>query len=309
MKTGQKRIDDAVDYIYSIGKAELANHVATLVQTSQPSRIGRELSLGSRDDDEDDPQYAANTATRQALRALLLCQRVYFSDLWSELVMVGGARHRHNHLTPQWKQTSLAYWGRRTEQEIVQGILTFAVTTSNAAALADAATGAPNGNHPDFTLTRTRDPFPGVPSCYGAVMAWMFKSGLASYRWYLKNSGANNEASLRQAFGPARQIWGATQLFSAMHRLPAVPRGHIVHLYVYNPARWNGHWLVSLGDGTARACNNDDTDGTNRIYTPGCSLNNQFLNGYKDAMPGGTAIPFERGIAEVIDPTEMPGRL
>jgi hypothetical protein len=43
-----------------------------------------------------------------------------------------------------------------------------------------------------------------------------------------------------------------------------------------------------------------ETGQASRIYTPGCSLNSQFLNGYKDAMPGGLP-SFERGIAEVID--------
>jgi hypothetical protein len=73
--------------------------------------------------------------------------------------------------------------------------------------------------------------------------------------------------------------------------------------------RWNGHWLVSLGDGYARGCNNDDTDGTNRLYTNRCSLNNQFLYGYKHALPEGSPTPFERGVAEVIDPREIPGRV
>ena len=94
-----------------------------------------------------------------------------------------------------------------------------------------------------------------------------------------------------------------------MHRLPLVPRGHIVHLYVDNPMRWNGHWLISLGDGFAIGCNNDDTDGTNRAYTPRCSLDNQFRNGYKHPKPPGSIEPFERGIAEVIDPLEIPGRM
>jgi hypothetical protein len=104
-------------------------------------------------------------------------------------------------------------------------------------------------------------------------------------------------------------IWAGATPFSAADVLPPVPRGHIVHLYVNNPIRWTGHWLVRRGDGTARACNNDTTDGTLNTYADGCSLDNQFRNGYKHAMPPGSATPFEQGIAEMIDPLEIPQRI
>ena len=88
-----------------------------------------------------------------------------------------------------------------------------------------------------------------------------------------------------------------------------MPRGHIVYLYVDNRERWNGHWLVSHGDGFTSACNNSSEDGTNIIFAPRCSLDNQFLYGYKHALRPGAAVPFERGIAEVINPLEIPGRM
>jgi len=313
MKTGQSRIDDAVDYIYGIGKSELANHILTTMQAGNASfsSIGKELSLGSRPDNEDDPQYAGNTQKRQALRALLLCQRVYFSNLWAQFIGHGGVRSNQTFLAPDWKTTSLAHWGNCTEQEIGLGIYTFSVTTSDMAKLADAANSIPDQTAPtpDLTLTRAKPNFPGLTSCYGSVMTWMFKSGLVSYRWYMKNQGSNNKATLRDAFGPARVIWKADRAFGDGDHLPFVGRGHIVHLYVDNPLRWNGHWLISKGDGTACACNNDTENGdVQNNYSDHCSLDKQFLFGYKHALEG-RAGAFEQGVAEVIDPLEIPGRL
>lgn len=313
MKTGQSRIDDAVDYIHSVGKSELANHILVTLSAGNASlsAIGKELSLGSRADGEDDPQYAANTQKRQALRALLLCQRVYFSDLWAQFIGHGGVRSNQNFLAPGWKTTSLTHWGTRTEQEIVEGIYTFSVTTGDMVKLADAANSIPNQNAPtpDLTLTRSRPNFPGLTSCYGSVMTWLFKSGLASYRWYMKNQGSNNKATLRDAFGPARVIWKGDRAFTAADHLPFVARGHIVHLYVDNPIRWNGHWLVSKGDGTACGCNNDIEGGrVPNNYSDQCLLDAQFLFGYKHELDGRPGV-FEQGIAEIIEPLEIPGRL
>lgn len=311
MKTAQSRIDDAVHYIHEIGKSALAQHLSVLVAGGEPSKIGKDLSLGTRPDDEDDPQYADNTRKRNALRALLLCQRVYFSELWAQFTGTGGVQQPQSFLPNNWKADSLTYWGPRNEDEIVEGILTFAITTGRAELLADAADAKPDATQPTpvLTLTRASQPFPGITSCYGSVMVWLFKSGLVSYGWYMKNQGANNKSTLRSAFGPARVIWDGARPFKATDTLATVPRGHIVHLYVDNPIRWNGHWLVSLGDGYARACNNDTTDGTPNDYSARCSLNNQFINGYKHAATGGAPGAMEPGVAEVVNPLEIPGRM
>ncbi len=309
MKLWFQRIQEALDYLHDLGEGDLARHIQATVNRFHRLPVGRSISLGARADGNDDPQYAENTRKRKALRALLLCQRVYFSSLWSRLTLVGGARQPHDFLTRNWKNDSLAHWRHRTEAEIVEGIRSFCVTSNGAADLAEAANGPPNGGHPDLTFTRDRDPFPGLRSCYGSVMTWLFKSGLASYRWYMRHSGACNQQTLREAFGPARVIWNGDRRFGPSDRLPRVPRGHIVHLFVDNPIRWNGHWLVSLGDGNARACNNDTTDGTPNAYAGGCSLDNQFLHGYKHALEGARGGAFEQGVAEVIDPVAIPERL
>ena len=228
MKSGQSRFDDAIKYIHGIGKSSLAQHIIDTVRegNGSQSRIGKELSLGSRVDDEDDPQYAGTTEQRRALRALLLCQRVYFSELWANFIGHGGVRSLASFLAPDWKTTSLTFWGPRTEQQVIEGILTFSVTTANVAELAAAANRIPNryANTPVLTLTRGEPDFPGLTSCYGSVMTWLFKSGLASYRWYMRNSGANNKQSLRETFGPARIIWRGDQPFTSARLYSPVVR-------------------------------------------------------------------------------------
>jgi hypothetical protein len=82
MKTGESRITDSINYIYGIGKSELANHLSITVRTGNPSQIGKELSLGSRPDGEDDPQYAANTKkTARIAGALALPARLLLGSL------------------------------------------------------------------------------------------------------------------------------------------------------------------------------------------------------------------------------------
>lgn len=311
IKTGQSRIDDAVAYIYQLGKAELANHVATLARP-HASKIGGELSLGSRPDGKDDPAFASNTRKRNALRALLLLQRVYFSDLWWTLSPMGGVQPKATMLAKDWKATSLRHWSPLPEAEIEKAILAFAPSTALVDNLINAVTAMPDPTvaQPDLTLTREKAPFPGNVSCYGAVMAWLFNAGLVSYRWYARHSGAMNKATLEAAFGKGRRLIGPNDPFDDKSVFPIVPVGHIVHLYSEESGgvRWNGHWMISLGGGRGAGCNNDDTDGTNRVFTPNASLANQFYNGYRDAVDGQPGKTW-KGVVDVIDPLDIPERI
>jgi hypothetical protein len=68
----------------------------------KPFRASYLLGLGPNG--EDDPAYETNTEQRHALRALLLCQRVYFSTLWAKS---GGHSTPDDKLPPGWKNLSL----------------------------------------------------------------------------------------------------------------------------------------------------------------------------------------------------------
>jgi hypothetical protein len=300
-------LDDAINYIKKIGEEKLATHLSTILNRGSFSVIEEELSLWAG---LSASYFAKNVGKRNALSALLLCQRVYFSDLWGKTRFLGSQEsHPYNYLPSSWKEESLAYWSKQTEAQIIGGIRVFSITnTSSLYRLADIAYAHKQGPNTSL-LTITRETWSLTEyTCYSAVMAWLFKSGLVSYPWYLNNSSASDEVSLKKAFGPGERIWNANRLFTENDSLPPIPPGYIVHLYVDNLSRWNGHWLVSLGNGLACGINNDVTDGTNRGYSNRCSLNNQFLYGYKHALPNASG-HFEQGVADIIDPRQIPGRM
>lgn len=146
-------------------------------------------------------------------------------------------------------------------------------------------------------LVSTRKDFSGkylTPTCYDAVMLWLFKSGLVSLPWLLKYRNANNEFSLTAAFGRGTVIWKGA--FGLTDRIPMIPRGHIVHIFAHQFS-WNGHWMVSLGNGLAAGVNNNnEVPPVPRNYCTQLNLNKQFLD-----FGGGTAV--------IIDPLLIPGRL
>ncbi len=161
------------------------------------------------------------------------------------------------------------------------------------AAVADGA--PPGGATMSPSLTATRTTFTGEPTatCYDAVMLWLFKSGLVSFRWLLKNRNANTRETLTAAFGPGLPIWEGD--FGPGDSLPNVPAGHIVHIYEHEQS-WRGHWMVSTVNGGACGCNNNDEDPpVPRGYCSSLSLNKQFLD-------------FGTGYAFVINPVQIPER-
>jgi hypothetical protein len=233
----------------------------------------------------------AQTQKRHALRALLLCQRVFFSDLAPSLISTSAPCNR---LPQNWKEQSLNFWKNRSEMEIRQALRMFVSTSHNIDLIANAAL-AGKPSWPESYLTTTRENFTGKPvsTCYQAVMVWLFKSGFASLQWLLKCRTANTKDTLTAAFGVGRVIWQGS--FADNQTLPAIPRGHIVHIF-QDPASWNGHWMLSIGNGQAAGCNNNDENPmVQRDYCSQLTIHKQFL-----AYGGGTAV--------VIDPAQIPGR-
>lgn len=320
MKFAQRRFKGAYEYIHQRIDSNLATHLEATLRAGNVSQwdIGGDLGLGGRDDTPGDAAYDDLTSQRQALRALLLCQRVYFSKIWAEcdITQPGGEdSYRKLDTYGDWrtfKNQSLAVWGGRPEAEIVDGLRAFTITSQNAA---DAATVADDAGNvalslPVIDLRRSNPVFPGHSTCYAAVMHWLFRAGLVSYRWMmLHGRGSLQVAGLRRAFGRGRVIWDADRPFLETDHLPTVPAGHVVHLYVDNTMQWRGHWLISAGDGTAFGCNNDEEGGlVNRIHDR-CSLDRQF-RAYKGEMNDQAGKKFLlKGIAEVFDPLDLPKRL
>jgi hypothetical protein len=291
-KDAQDRLKDTLGYIRDHISGELAEHIDALI-VDHRATIGNELSLGAR---WDVTGRDATTEQRRALRALLLCQRVYFSDLWPSLFGVVATREAVNWLPQGWKDQSCQFWANRTELDLRQALRMFIATSDDPTFVANAATkgqaSAPVGPY----LTATRETFIGNPTatCYDAVMLWLFRSGLVSMRWLQRYRNGNTQATLTEAFGPGLIIWDGA--FKAGNSLPAVPRGHIVHIFE-NPASWRGHWMISTGGARAAGCNNNNEDPpVARDYYATLSLDKQFLD-------------FEGGTAVVINPARIPGRL
>lgn len=316
MKTGRQRFDETINYLTKISPG-LAQHISSLAGADDDN-IGEELSLG---------KYLLHTHAaeqkRHAMRALLLCQRVYLSDIWPKYFGGPAVLQPINSLPADWKSISLRNWDSQSEPQIQEGIKAFTVTTDNISGLQDVAASGHPGTLPAACLTLSRaSRFGGGPSCYGAVMIWLFRSGLVSYRWYLKYNGANDQASLTAAFGRGRIIWPANNLqFRLVDEfgktqvgLRGAPPNHIVHLYSETPGRWNGHWLITKAFGGACGCNNDAEKEYGTIYkrppapndySNNCTLNGQFCGGYKEFRNGS----YERGVAVLIDPLRIPERM
>jgi len=340
-KNWQTRWDDTIKYINrNLPPDRVGDHIERVVPQGHRKAISGELSLGSRSDGEDDPQFANNTSQRQALRALLLCQRVYFSALWAGSTP-GSANSQgdypwasKNYLDPNWKRTSLEYWKNKSELAILEGLRMFSTTTNTADAVAVAAeSGSPDPTvqMPSLTLTRATRRFPGdATTCYGAVRSWMLQAGIVSYRWYMRDVVPTQEKSLTDLFGDGTEIWSKDTPFTARSVLPDVPRGYVVHMYdAAIKGRWNGHWMVSVGGGMAIGCNNGDILNDPRTGAVGvgdrnwarCSLGGQFIQfkgeQLKQVQEIGEATSrlvsydpkvYEKGRMVMFDPARVPNR-
>ncbi|MEN0054355.1 MAG: hypothetical protein AAGC65_11830 [Mucilaginibacter sp.] len=288
-KEPEERIDDAVSYIKQVDK-QLGLAVEKAMTSDRTRVVSKDISLGlfAKRIDKD---------RRGALRALLLCQRYYISNLYT----------RTNMLDSNWHTISVDHWKSRNKNAIDNGIRVFTAPCDNAAELAEVAenAGGPptSNNHRDYKLNRDERFTIGSGTCYMAVMAWLLKSGLVSYPWYLKSTAISSISDLKTKLGTPQQIWTSAQPFTSGSQLPPVPRGYIVYIN-YKEEFGYGHWLVSLGNGLAAGCNNDDTDGTPNLYSKNANLNNQFYHGFNEGNATGTP----KGVAYVFDPAQIPNR-
>ncbi|HNN96456.1 MAG TPA: hypothetical protein PKI03_29480 [Pseudomonadota bacterium] len=321
-KTPEQRFDATLDVLSAIDDS-LATHITKVMKDGKVTKdtIGADLVLGKRFDIFDRDE---TTQKRHLIRALLLCQRVYFSKLWARKNFIGGAQQAidcwpNDGTWQTTREATTQHFEKKSEKDITDAISAFATVKGvSSPALAEAAK-APGADlqMPDVTIARKMAQFPGHKTCYSAVMYWLFKSGITSYRWLLRHSlGAiANKQQFEEIFGQGVDLWRSKpgESFNDTDDFPEVPKGHIVHLYVDIPARYAGHWLVSAGNGKAFGRNNDEEGGmpggpVDRAYAK-CNLKNQFL-AYNDAKdPKKPDRGNWEGVATVIDPMKIPNRL
>jgi hypothetical protein len=324
-KTASTRWDETIKYLNNtfIGQ-RLGDHIESIVPANRRDKISKELSLGSRPDGEDDPNYRITTSKRQALRGLLLCQRVYFSDeFWakqSEPVGNDAPVVPCPALLPNnWKQQSLAHWSTKTEQQIAHGIAMFVpipgATRNDLQRMAYA--GKPNNERLVANLKVSREDQVtmgyGV-TCYVGVQGWLVRSGIVSMRWFMMNSAPNKQTGCDLLFGQGTEVWRAP-VKPENHReiqniINNIGPGYIVHIWSPQNYNWNGHWVVTNGDGTICGVNNGEVDATatrpavEKPYTNHSTLFEQFED------YGGLSNNFwKTGVMVVIDPLTMPNRM
>lgn len=292
-KSSTTRWDDTVAYLNlkfpCAGLQDrLGAHIEKVVPAGLRAGISKELSIGYRHDGEDDPTYAATTDKRKALRGLFLCQRVYYSRLWAARGTFAGDKvEAEDKLPLDWRTQSMQYWGGKSEHDILQGIAMFAPVPGAVATdlCRVAQAGPPNGKgsmHFNLKLSRADVDLIGpAETCYNGVTAWLVGSGLASMRWFMMDTAPNNQFCCERIFGAGVEVWNSGTPFKPTSQVPQIPIGHIVHIWNINNYNWNGHWVVSNGDGTVCGVNNGDVNTPNEVvlkkYTKTATLKNQFL--------------------------------
>ncbi|HUI43677.1 MAG TPA: hypothetical protein VL523_17075, partial [Terriglobia bacterium] len=296
-KSKGDRWDDTIDYLNHYFPCHdlhepLGDHIESIVPAGQTrNAISKELSLGSRPDGKDDPHYADNTDRRHAMRGLLLCQRVYYSKLWARKTWTLGEQPIPDEwcLGANWKVQSLNHWGHQNEAAIREAIAMFVpipgATRDDYVAAAKA--GMPSGGDAEIAgnlyLSRSIDCCIGKgETCYRGIMAWLLKAGLVSMRWFMKETSPNGEVSLDLLFGKGEVVWPPDRPFKDDSVLPQIAAGYIVHMWLEDTGvgGWNGHWVVSNGDGTICGVNNGPIQKPDEVvakdYTTHGRLRSQF---------------------------------
>jgi hypothetical protein len=248
MKNRATRLTETINYLRGID-AEVGNQVAQLLQgAGEPRRneVIDQISLSGQT-----PWFANgrdnNTDTqRDALRALLLCQRVYLSNLWSP-AMGAMPTAPNNGL---WPQVSFGHWRFKPETEIRNGIRMYTrMNHRSKEVLARAAAIRSDNADNYFTAQRSGGAPPSGNSCYDQISHWLLHAGYVSLRWIAK---FRPNGFIYTAFGTG-QTW-----ISKAAAVPATPfqieKGLIVRMYTER--RPGGHFMLSAGNGFAWGYNN-----------------------------------------------------
>lgn len=271
MKNWQTRWDETINYLKEkFPAANLGEHIESLVPVKLRQEISKELSIGKNPgkDGDDDPGVKSTKEQRHALRGLLLCQRVYYSKIWAKKTFSPGNIVADEWSLPDdWKNTSQKFWGGKSERDILEGIGMFVIDPT--ATLDDLVKVAKKGK-PDgigvlpgnLTLSRAdRNTRGAAETCYNGVIGWLLQSGIVSMRWVMLDTSPNGSHSCAQLFGNGKAVWeGNTPFIVGTSVLPTVKAGHILHMWIdeSQAAGWNGHWVVSNGDGTICGVNNGE---------------------------------------------------
>jgi hypothetical protein len=280
--------------------ADLGDHVNTVVQDEKTRlAISRELSLEAREAKLIDRKNN-NKDQRHALRSLLLCQRVYYSDLWAHRTtgMGDAAKLVSKHfLGEEWKKQSLEFWSKKSEADIQKGIGMFVPNpdATEAELIRVAHVSKPNSKVAlpgNLTLSRADTTISGDgTTCYMGVLSWLLASGIVSMRWMMRDATPGGKTSLDRLVGEGKTVWNGVQIKDATDVREAettlkLKPGYIYHMWNADTpgmAGWNGHWVICNADGkTISGVNNGEshTHDVNKSYTINAPFFSQFEGYY-----------------------------
>lgn len=251
-KNRQTRLTETVNYLRGFD-VELANQVSQILQGAGDvvrNQVSDQISTSGHGPGTDEGR-ANNTGTqRDALRALLLCQRIYMTSLWS------------NRLGPQpfvpnngvWPQVSFNYWRNKSEMDIRDGLRMYVRMSSRSKEVLARAAALRNPNDDSYYTARRSSGTPPVGnSCFDQVSHWLLHAGYVSLRWIMKYKPVGFDYT---PFG-AGTVW-----ISKSAAIPQTPfqieKGMIIRMYTER--RIGGHFMISAGNGFAWGYNNAALD-------------------------------------------------
>jgi hypothetical protein len=236
--TDKKRFDDTIEYIRRFISPQLATNINRAMAGRTASKVGQEISLSGGGFNK-----TGTDAQHKALRALLLCQRVFLTAPWAISNMGTPFDYNSDRDLPK------TYYKNFTEAQIKNVILNYLPGKgATREGLAAAATGIqnPTGNMVWETITRDTNPFPTMQVCFDALKMWLFKAGFVSLSW-LANTGPKMTAqTVNQMLGDGEVI--------PESQLDNIPRGFLFNFHKKD-YKAVCHWGVSLGQGWAAGAN------------------------------------------------------
>jgi hypothetical protein len=299
-KSSATRLTETINYLRGVD-AGLADQVTVLlVRDGRGDQIGDEIKLEGRTGLFDAISRNNTETQRDALRALLLCQRLYLSAIWTRRF---GDKPTHSQAT--WPEATFHHFRAMPEEEIRNAIRMYTtVRSATKATFANAAQWRSRTPDNFFTARRGGGNPPVGGSCYDQVSHWLLHAGFVSLRWMYRYSP--NEYDL-MGFGP-----GVEWITRSTPTPPGpflIERGMIIRMYTAR--RPGGHFMVSAGGGWGWGYNNTPQlpgDGEGQV-TNGharCLIHRQFAS-YREPTDQVGPNNFG-GILVLLDPSLIPHR-
>jgi len=258
--TNKERFDNAIKYIQDNISRELALDLKVQAMNSEilgdqiklPEEkvvgLGAQLSLKGTG-----AWHTGNTSAHMALRALLLCQKVYLNAPYSLSNM--GTAWSYN----QAPSTTIPYYLSKPETVIKDAIRCYMpLDSATKASLLNVAQNSELSTGTLFFETVSRDTFKistPTPVCFDAVRMWLFKAGFVSLRWLARKGPLMTAQTANSILGDG----------AVVRSVDDIPAGNLFNFH-RDTEKAICHWGISLGNGMAVGCNTTAAEGGARVH-------------------------------------------